>query len=93
MFFNYDTFHKAQTCHFITGNINYVYNRVIETGLVILYMHVQMIFIVKCISMYILFDQECEQALCGSKPAHAQTMALEGHCVAKWFSQILRKME
>ena len=30
-----------------------------------------MILIVKCISMYILFDQECEQALCGSEPAHS----------------------
>ena len=44
-------------------------------------MHVQMLFIVKCLSMYILFDQElskCEQALCGSEPAQtAQTTVLE----------------
>ena len=42
--------------------------------------------------MYILFDQECEQALCGSERAQtAQTTVLERHCLAKWFSQILQQ--
>ena len=69
MFLNYDIFHKAQTCSFNLDPYRYGIIGIIGKGLRFLYRLVQMIFIVKCISMYILFGHECEQSLCGAERA------------------------
>ena len=86
---SFGIFHKAQTCTFKLVPYRYGIIGIIDEGLRFLYICVPMIFIVKCISMYILFGHECEQSLCGAERAqHSRHTERERHCVAKRFSQL-----
>ena len=94
MFLNYDVFHKAETCHFNLGPYRYDIIGIIEKGLRFIYNQVQMIFIVKCISMYILFGQECKQSLCGAEGAlRSRSKLARASLRSKEVFHILRKME
>ena len=94
MFLNYDVFHKAETCHFNLGPYRYDIIGIIEKGLRFIYNQVQMIFIVKCISMYILFAHECEQSLCGVERAqHSCHNVARAPSRSKEFFTTLSKME
>ena len=90
---NFDIFHKAQTCSLNLGPYRYGIIGIIGEGLRFIYMHVKMISIVKCISMYILFGHECKQSLCCAERAqHSCHTERERHCVAKRFFTTSRKM-
>ena len=94
MFFNYDTFHYARKCTFITGSIRYGIIGIIDEGLRFIYNHVKMISIVKCISMYILFGHECKQSLCeGERARCSRDNGARASLPSKEVFQIFTKME